>query len=124
MDKEMKKSGLGKADHDEASSPESEFLGRKITTCPELVRLASPITYVSRSMPPFLIIHGSADPIVPVEQSLRFYERIKEVCGKERVELFVANGQGHHGSPWYQETWLSDICFGFLEKIFHSERSK
>jgi dipeptidyl aminopeptidase/acylaminoacyl peptidase len=122
MDEDFKKSKLGKSDHDDASSPESRFLGEKITDCPELCRLSAPLTYVSKSMPPFLIIHGSADPIVPVEQSLRFYERIKEVAGESRVELFIAKGQLHHGSPWYQEEWLSDICFAFLQKKMNDQK--
>src|SRR5881396_2302714 len=34
---------------------------------------ASPIHYVSKDDPPFLIVHGEADRVVPVEQSQRFY---------------------------------------------------
>jgi dipeptidyl aminopeptidase/acylaminoacyl peptidase len=124
MDEDFKKSGLGRPDHDEAASPESRFLGEKITDCPELSRLSAPITYVRQDMPPFLIIHGGADQIVPVEQSQRFYERIKAVAGEERVELFIAKGQRHHGSPWYQEEWLSDICLSFLQKKMNDEKRK
>jgi acetyl esterase/lipase len=122
MDEDFRQSGLGKADHDESSSPESRFLGQRITSCPELCRLAAPITYVSREMPPFLIIHGGADQIVPVEQSLRFYEKIKAAAGADKVELFIAKGQKHHGAPWYQETWVSDICFAFLAKYMSDEK--
>jgi acetyl esterase/lipase len=124
MDPALLKSGAGKADHNDATSPESRFLGQKITDCPELDQLAAPITYVHVGMPPFLIIHGGADPIVPVEQSLRFYQRIKEVAGESQVELFIAKGQGHHGESWYQESWLSDICFAFLEKKMKDEKEK
>lgn len=61
MDPALTKSGAGKADHNDATSPESRFLGQKITDAPELDKLASPITYVHVGMPPFLIIHGGAD---------------------------------------------------------------
>jgi dipeptidyl aminopeptidase/acylaminoacyl peptidase len=124
MDEAFRKSGLGKSDHDDATSPESRFLGEKITDCPELCQLAAPITYVSKQMPPFLIIHGGADQIVPVEQSLRFYERIKAVAGEGQVELFVAKNQHHHGASWYQEEWLSDICFAFLQKKMSDRKGK
>jgi len=66
MDAAYRLSGLGEATHDLPDSPESRFLGHTITEIPELVRLACPCTYVHKQMPPVLIIHGSADQIVPV----------------------------------------------------------
>jgi acetyl esterase/lipase len=39
---------------------------------------ASPIHYVSKDDPPFLIVHGEADRVVPVEQSHRFYEELRK----------------------------------------------
>jgi acetyl esterase/lipase len=39
---------------------------------------ASPIHYVSKDDPPFLIVHGEADRVVPVEQSQRFYEELRK----------------------------------------------
>jgi dipeptidyl aminopeptidase/acylaminoacyl peptidase len=124
MDEDLKKSGKGRADHDDATSPESRFLGQKITDVPSLSRLAAPITYVHPGQPPFLIIHGGDDPIVPVEQSLRFYEKIQTIAGKDAAELFIAKGQGHHGTPWYQEEWLSEICFAFLQKKMNDEKGE
>lgn len=118
MDKAFKKSKLGTPDHNEAKSPESLFLGMQITKCPELVRLAAPITYIHKDIPPFLIIHGGSDQVVPVEQSQMLYEKIKDVAGSNKVELFIAKGQLHHGAPWYHEKFVSDLCFDFLERVF------
>ena len=39
---------------------------------------ASPIHYVSKDDPPFLIVHGEGDRVVPVEQSQRFYEELRK----------------------------------------------
>jgi acetyl esterase/lipase len=39
---------------------------------------ASPIHYVSKDNPPFLIVHGEADRVVPVEQSERLYEELRK----------------------------------------------
>ena len=39
---------------------------------------ASPIHYVSKDDPPFLIVHGEADRVVPVEQSQRLYEELRK----------------------------------------------
>ncbi len=44
-----------------------------------LLEHASPITFVSKDDPPFLILHGEQDMIVPVEASQAFYERLRAV---------------------------------------------
>jgi dipeptidyl aminopeptidase/acylaminoacyl peptidase len=40
---------------------------------------ASPITHVTEDDPPFLLIHGDRDEVVPVEQSQLMYERLLQV---------------------------------------------
>jgi len=55
-----------------------ELLGSSISEARELAVLASPITHVDSSDPPFLIIHGADDPTVPVEQSRTFYQALKD----------------------------------------------
>jgi len=115
MDEAFRKSGLGIPDHNEPMSPESQFLGAPITKVPELTRLASPIAHVSADTVPFLIIHGGADAVVPTEQSIAFYEALKEAGADAR--LHIAEGKPHHGDPWYHETWVSDMCLDFLDEI-------
>src|SRR5436190_12075678 len=44
--------------HDEASSAESRLMGAPIQTIPDKVKAASPITYVAKGAPPFLLMHG------------------------------------------------------------------
>jgi acetyl esterase/lipase len=39
---------------------------------------ASPIHYVSKDDPPFLIVHGEADRVIPVEQGQRLYEELRK----------------------------------------------
>lgn len=39
---------------------------------------ASPVTHVNSSCPPFLIMHGTADSIVPIEQSEELYQALKQ----------------------------------------------
>jgi dipeptidyl aminopeptidase/acylaminoacyl peptidase len=38
---------------------------------PENYRRASPVTWVSKDDPPLLVIHGTADSTVPLDQSIR-----------------------------------------------------
>ena len=118
MDQAFQKSGIGKPEHHLADSGESLFLGAPIQEVPELVRMADPCVYVNKDMPPFLIMHGARDAIVPVEQSIRFAETIRGIAGEGRAELFIADEAGHHGRIWWHEEWVSDMVFDYLDRTW------
>ena len=42
----------------------------------KVLRELSPLAAVTRDMPPTIIIHGDADPLVPHEQSERFAAKL------------------------------------------------
>ena len=46
---------------------------------PEALRTASPITHVSANAPPFFVLHGRNDSLIPVEQARAFTARLREV---------------------------------------------
>jgi acetyl esterase/lipase len=56
-------------DHGAAKSPVAELLGCRPVDCPEAARSASPVAYVSADDPPIMIVHGTADRVVPISQS-------------------------------------------------------
>ena len=59
---------------------------------------ASPLTYVDAGDPPFLIIHGAEDDMVPVEQGERLALALQD-AGVE-AEFIIVPGAGHgFGSP-------------------------
>ena len=60
---------IGRMNHDADNSPESMLVGGAIQDNPDKVRRANPITYVSKDDPPFWIVHGDSDPLVPLGQS-------------------------------------------------------
>ena len=61
---------------------------------PELFRKTSPVTYAQQSRTPTLILHGEADPRVPVMQSHMFYRYLK-LAGQAPVRLVLYPGEGH-----------------------------
>jgi len=98
-----------KMDHDAPNSPESELIGGPIQENPQKVATANPITYVSSDDPPFLIIHGTLDPLVSFNQS----ELLHAALEKANVDstLITVEGGGHgrgFGPPANQ----------FVEKFF------
>ena len=62
---------------------------------------ASPITYVSKDDPPFLIIHGENDSTAPVSLTQSFFAALKAAGVDATLE--IATGRGHGvGGPTFQ----------------------
>jgi acetyl esterase/lipase len=98
MDEQLTANGLPPScgmEHSGANSPESWLLGGQITEIPQKVKQANPESYVNEKMPPFLIQHGVVDATVPVQQSIELAQKIRQVCGEERVILETFEGFEH-----------------------------
>lgn len=77
-----------------AGDAAAQFLGCGTQPCAESrQRAASPVTYVDRSDPPFLLIHGTDDQTVPVEQTELFEVALKKAG--VAVTKIVVPGVGH-----------------------------
>ena len=58
---------------------------------------SSPVAYAAPGVPPFLIIHGEADDVVPVEQAHLLHDALLEAGA--RSELIVMQHGGHGLEP-------------------------
>ena len=58
---------------------------------------ASPVTYISADDPPFLILQGDQDPVVPPEQSQIFYDRL--TSANVPATLVMVKNAGHGFKP-------------------------
>ena len=115
MDEQFAASGIRGQKHNTPRSPESELFGKPIMDVPELVRQASPATYISPDDPPFYIQHGTVDPLIPVEQSARFAEALRKELGEESVVYEPLEGTGH-GGPQFLAPVNVDKVLDFLDK--------
>lgn len=79
--------------HNASDSPESQLIGGPIQENQEKVAKGNPITYVSQDAPPFLIVHGEQDMLVPYNQSESLYRALRE-AGVD-VTLHPVEGAGH-----------------------------
>jgi dipeptidyl aminopeptidase/acylaminoacyl peptidase len=59
----------------------------------------SPINNLRRGMPPFLFIHGTADALVPFEQSTAMCDGMKNLGAA--CSVFPVEGGGH-GIRWWE----------------------
>ncbi len=98
--------------HDDPASPESRLLGAPVQTVPDRVRAASPMTYVGKDAPPFLIMHGLADSSVPHGQSVLLYEALK-AAGQE-VTLRLVDGLPH---TFFNRTDLDEVAGPFRMQV-------
>lgn len=79
--------------HDAPNSPEAALIGGPIQDHPDQVARANPITYVTEDDPPFLIMHGDQDPLVPMHQSQLLAEAL--VRAGVDVQFRRMRGLGH-----------------------------
>lgn len=115
MDEQIAENGFGRPDHNEPNSPESRYLGAKISDIPEKVRFANPITYIYADMPPLLIQHGRRDHLVPVQQSVIFAEKLKELGCQDRFEFDILEN-ADHADPLFETEENMNRVFSFLDK--------
>ena len=101
MDEQLEENGYGFGNHGNVESPESKYLGAKLSDVPLKVELANPMTYVNKHMPPILIQHGSLDTMVPVQQSIMFVEKLEKYVSLDRFEFDIIEGAGH-GDPLFE----------------------
>jgi acetyl esterase/lipase len=67
---------------------------RKIARHPEIFRKASPIARTHADAPPFLVIHGSGDTVIPVQQARDFVQKLRAES-RSVVGYVELPGAGH-----------------------------
>jgi acetyl esterase/lipase len=70
-----------------------KLFGGPIDEKQDLIRLASPVTHISKDDPPFLLVHGEKDRVVPYAQSVEFDKALK--AGGVESTFHTVKGAGH-----------------------------
>jgi acetyl esterase/lipase len=81
--------------NDDEKSPESLLIGAAPIIRPDLAKAASPVTYVDKNDPPFLIIHGEKDELVSIKQSHLLHAWL-DLAGVQN-ELVIVKCAPHFG---------------------------
>jgi acetyl esterase/lipase len=97
--------------HGTPDSPESELIGGLIQENKDRVARANPITYVSSDAPPFLIIHGDSDPLVPYQQSVLLKDALEAVG--VLVSFYTVVGEGHGD---FIDPKVAELTMAFFEQ--------
>lgn len=103
--------------HSASDSPESRYLGGRITALAPIVAQASPLTYANRATPPLLLQHGTADCTVPPLQSRVLADRVNAVAGPGRAVLQLRAGAVHADSAFDTPANMAEVI-DFLRRAF------
>lgn len=103
----------GKTEADLAKSNGAKLLGGVVRDRPELARQASAIYHASADDPPFLIQHGDQDSSVPLEQSRRLHETLREAGVKSTLRVLPGAG---HGGKQFQSPEVQQEILQFFNR--------
>lgn len=93
--------------------PYSGLIGGKLGQDKDKCDAVSPITYVSRENPPFLIHHGTADALVPYQQSVELADALKKAGVEVTLQTFPGAG---HGGPAFSLPAVNELNRRFFDK--------
>jgi acetyl esterase/lipase len=89
----------------------------------EPFRLASPISHVSADAPPFFVLHGTNDSLIPVEQARKFTARLREVSRQPVVYAEMPYAQHAFDIFWSPRAAHAAVAVEqFLAEIYASSR--
>lgn len=98
-----------------SASPESLLIGKNAAVYTEDAMKACPVHYVNDQAPPFLLLHGLCDQLVPFSQSEILHDALEE---KGRDVRLVAIEEADHGDiQFYQEAIWDLITEFFNDKL-------
>ena len=110
---------IGVAEEEDYAIPEINYIlsglcGGDMNRFSEVANKMSPINYVEKGkdVPPFLLLHGDNDSLVPFEQMTMLYDKM--IASDYEVEAWQIKGAEHEGTFWSQSVY--NIIGDFLER--------
>ncbi len=121
---DMLASGLDQRWKNMTQERKKEFVFRAETDAQmrALIQQGNPLTYISadRPLPPVLLMHGDRDPVVPLNQSVILYEKLRET-GHD-VEFYKILGAGHGVGFWIGPVY--DAVNAFLRAYIYTDSNQ
>lgn len=98
---------------DKSKIPEDILFGGCVIDHPEIAQPGNPLNYMEKDkpLPPFLVIHGDEDPMVPFNQSVLTVKKLQETG--HTVEFYKVVGAGHGTYLWTEE--VTNLVIRFMK---------
>jgi acetyl esterase/lipase len=101
--------------------PYSTLIGVHLGSDEEKGAAVSPVHYVSSDNPPFLIMHGTADTLVPFAQSVELRDALQKAGVEVILQRFPGSG---HGGPAFSLPVVLKLIKTFFDKHLKQEDVK
>jgi acetyl esterase/lipase len=101
-------------EHDRPRSPASLLVGGPLPEVREAALRASPVWHVSPDDPPCLVIHGTADPSIPVDQAVRLDAALSAVGVPSTLLLL---DRGGHAATIGRDSPAGRAILEFLDAV-------
>jgi len=92
-----------------------EFPGASVISNPEKALKASSMGHIRKGLPPFLIMHGTADKMVSPQQSEQLYNAL--ISEGNKAQYVVVKGADHGGLMWFQDDVINRVVEWFLNTL-------
>lgn len=110
--------GNGRTEEDVANSNGAKLLGATVKDVPKLAKDASALNNVSSDDCPFLIMHGSEDPGVPLSQSRKLHSAL-DASGVDST-MHIVQGAGHGGKLFQSKDSRAVVRAFFTRQLMHN----
>ncbi len=99
---------------EEDTSYEAMYLGGSILELPACAKEANPANHLSGHIPPMLLVHGTADTVVPYLQSVSFLQTVNRAAQDETRATLISIAGGDHDSPAQEADGLWEKKLSFF----------
>lgn len=100
--------------------PYSELIGGGLGKDRERCDAVSPVHYVSKKSPPFLILHGDHDTLVPYAQSVELEEKLKSAGVDVLLQRIAGAG---HGGAVFNHPEIRKLTDKFFDKYLQGKEA-
>lgn len=97
------------------------FLGASRQEDPKRWEMASPVYQISKDDPPFLILHGTEDVYVPIEQSVMLHEALQKKGVESELAIIEGAEHSFHLQPKQRD--LRALVIGFFDKHLKGKKT-
>jgi acetyl esterase/lipase len=101
--------------------PYSKLIGAKLGQDKEKCDAVSPVHYVSKDNPPFLILHGDRDKLVPLAQSVELADLLAKAGIKVTLQRLPGAG---HGGRAFEQPAVRGLTDAFFDKYLKGVDAK
>ena len=95
------------------NSPEAALIKGNPADNLDMIALLNPVTFIDKTDPQFIVIHGEADNVVPYCQSELFAKALKK---RGLLTEFISVPEGQHGPVTFNESTFKKMTGFFLKE--------